>query len=145
VSGVVPDAVGLAYPVAVDQIRGDEIRESDARRVANGEWCIAQRPADRPPHIDDLEAMAKQFFGFLTHQVTDPLLVALRLGEAGARVLVHGRDAERGIRIVADIEKAGGAATFFRADLASLAEVRRLAAAVREETNASRSNRSCRT
>src|SRR4051794_2091295 len=35
VSGVVPDAVGLAYPVAVDQIRGDEIRESDARRVAN--------------------------------------------------------------------------------------------------------------
>jgi len=73
VSGVVPDAVGLAYPVAVDQIRGDEIRESDARRVANGEWCIAQRPADRPPHIDDLEAMAKQFFGFLAHQVADPL------------------------------------------------------------------------
>ena len=62
-------------------------------------------------------------------------VVALRLGEAGARVLVHGRDAERGIRIVADIEKAGGAATFFRADLASLAEVRRLAAAVREETS----------
>ena len=60
-------------------------------------------------------------------------VVALRLGEAGARVLVHGRDAERGIRIVADIEKA--AATFFRADLASLAEVRRLAAAVREETS----------
>jgi hypothetical protein len=32
VSGVVPDAVGLAYPVAVDQIRGDEIRESDANK-----------------------------------------------------------------------------------------------------------------
>ena len=55
----------------------------------------------------------------------------LSLGEAGARVLVHGRDAERGIRVVADIEAAGGAATFLRADLASLAEVRRLAAAVK--------------
>lgn len=53
-------------------------------------------------------------------------VVALRFSEAGAPVLVHGRDAERGIRIVADIEKAGGAVTFFRADLASVAEVRRL-------------------
>ena len=59
---------------------------------------------------------------------------ALSLGEGGARVLVHGRDAERGIRVVADIEKVGGAATFFRADLASLAEVRRLAGEVKEET-----------
>jgi hypothetical protein len=42
VSGVVPDAVGLAYPVAVDQIGGDEIRERDARRVANGERCIVR-------------------------------------------------------------------------------------------------------
>jgi NAD(P)-dependent dehydrogenase (short-subunit alcohol dehydrogenase family) len=61
-------------------------------------------------------------------------VVALSLAETGARVLVHGRDAERGIRVVADIEKAGGAATFFRADLGSLAEVRRLAAAVKAET-----------
>ena len=62
-------------------------------------------------------------------------LVARRLGEAGARVLVHGRDAERGAQVVADIERAGGAATFFRADLASLAEVRRLADAVQDETD----------
>ena len=62
-------------------------------------------------------------------------LVARRLGEAGARVLVHGRDPERGAQVVADIEKAGGAATFFRADLASLAEVRRLAAAVQDATD----------
>jgi len=61
-------------------------------------------------------------------------VVALSLGAAGVRVLVHGRDAERGNRVVADIEKAGGAATFLRADLASLAEVRRLAAAVKEDT-----------
>ena len=62
-------------------------------------------------------------------------LVARRLGEAGARVLVHGRDAERGASVVADIEKAGGSATFFAADLGSLAEVRRLAAAVQDETD----------
>ena len=40
-------------------------------------------------------------------------VVALSLGEASARVLVHGRDAERGIRVVADIEKAGGTQPFF--------------------------------
>ena len=62
-------------------------------------------------------------------------LVARRLGDAGARVLVHGRDAERGARTVAEIEKAGGVATFLKADLASLAEVRRLAAAVQNETD----------
>jgi len=61
--------------------------------------------------------------------------VARRLGEAGARVLVHGRDAERGAQAVAEIEKAGGAATFLRADLASLADVRRLAAAVQDTTD----------
>jgi NAD(P)-dependent dehydrogenase (short-subunit alcohol dehydrogenase family) len=54
-------------------------------------------------------------------------LVARKLGQAGARVLVHGRDAERGIRVVADIEATGGAATFLAADLSALAEVRRLA------------------
>src|SRR4051794_24544111 len=62
-------------------------------------------------------------------------LVARRLGKAGARVLVHGRDAERGAQIVSDIERAGGAAIFLRADLASLAEVRRLATAVQAETD----------
>ena len=61
--------------------------------------------------------------------------VARRLGEAGARILVHGRDAERGAQAVADIEKAGGAATFLRSDLASLADVRRLAAAVQDTTD----------
>ena len=61
--------------------------------------------------------------------------VARRLGEAGARVLVHGRDAARGAQVVSDIEQAGGAATFLRADLASLAEVRRLADAVQDATD----------
>jgi NAD(P)-dependent dehydrogenase (short-subunit alcohol dehydrogenase family) len=54
-------------------------------------------------------------------------LVARKLGEAGTRVLVHGRDAERGARVVADIEASGGAAHFLAADLSALAEVRRLA------------------
>ena len=54
-------------------------------------------------------------------------LVARKLGQAGARVLVHGRDAERGARVVNDIEASGGAADFFAADLSALAEVRRLA------------------
>ena len=62
-------------------------------------------------------------------------LVARRLGNAGARVVVHGRDADRGAQVVADIERAGGAATFLRADLASLAEVRDLAAAVQRATD----------
>jgi NAD(P)-dependent dehydrogenase (short-subunit alcohol dehydrogenase family) len=62
-------------------------------------------------------------------------LVARRLAEAGARVLVHGRSRERGERLVAEIAKAGGAAHFLAADLASLAEVRRLAETVRQTTD----------
>ena len=61
-------------------------------------------------------------------------MVAQRLGARGARVLVHGRDRDRGARVVAGIEKAGGAAEFLPADLASLAEVRALAAAVEKRT-----------
>jgi NAD(P)-dependent dehydrogenase (short-subunit alcohol dehydrogenase family) len=54
-------------------------------------------------------------------------LVARKLGQAGARVLVHRRGAERGARVVADIEASGGVAAFLAADLSALAEVRRLA------------------
>ena len=62
-------------------------------------------------------------------------VVAERLGAAGARVLVHGRDAGRGKATVAAIEAKGGKAEFLGADLASLAEVRRLAEAVRARTD----------
>lgn len=61
--------------------------------------------------------------------------VAKRLGRQGFRVLVHGRDRERGKAVVAEIVGAGGAAEFLGADLASLAEVRCLAAAVQEKTD----------
>jgi len=57
-------------------------------------------------------------------------LVAQRLGAAGARVLVHGRDRRRGEETAAAIVKAGGAAEFLAADLSRMAEVRHLAEAV---------------
>ena len=53
-------------------------------------------------------------------------LVARKLGQAGARVLVDGRDAERGARVVAEIEGSGGTATFLAADLSSTAFNREL-------------------
>jgi NAD(P)-dependent dehydrogenase (short-subunit alcohol dehydrogenase family) len=59
-------------------------------------------------------------------------LVAMKLGAVGARVLVHGRDQDRGQRVVSEITGAGGTAEFLAADLASLAEVQRLAATVRQ-------------
>ncbi|RUU58384.1 SDR family NAD(P)-dependent oxidoreductase [Mesorhizobium sp. M2C.T.Ca.TU.002.02.1.1] len=62
-------------------------------------------------------------------------VVAERLGAAGARVLVHGRDAGRGKATVSAIEAKGGKAEFLAADLASLAEVRRLAEAVLARTD----------
>jgi NAD(P)-dependent dehydrogenase (short-subunit alcohol dehydrogenase family) len=60
--------------------------------------------------------------------------VAQRLGREGWRLLVHGRDRERGKEVVAAIETAGGAAEFIAADLSALAEVRRLAEAVQKTT-----------
>jgi NAD(P)-dependent dehydrogenase (short-subunit alcohol dehydrogenase family) len=62
-------------------------------------------------------------------------LVATRLGAAGAHILVHGRDAERGAQVVAEIERSGGTAEFLSADLSALAEVRGLADQVRAKTD----------
>ncbi|RWC58019.1 SDR family NAD(P)-dependent oxidoreductase [Mesorhizobium sp.] len=62
-------------------------------------------------------------------------VVAQRLGAAGARVLVHGRDATRGKAVVTEIEAASGEAELLVADLSSLAQVRRLAEAVRARTD----------
>jgi len=57
-------------------------------------------------------------------------VLAYRLGELGAEVLVHGRDVERGEAVVDSIRKAGGRARFYRADLGSREETRELAAAI---------------
>jgi NAD(P)-dependent dehydrogenase (short-subunit alcohol dehydrogenase family) len=56
--------------------------------------------------------------------------VAAQLAAAGAKVLIHGRDAARGRALLDEINAEGGEAVFYQADLASLAETRRLAEAV---------------
>jgi NAD(P)-dependent dehydrogenase (short-subunit alcohol dehydrogenase family) len=61
-------------------------------------------------------------------------VMATRLASDGWRVLVHGRDRGRGERLVAEIEADGGSAAFLAADVSSLADVRRLADAVRATT-----------
>ena len=54
--------------------------------------------------------------------------VALQLGRLGAKVVVHGRSAERGVKVVQEIQNDGGKAQFVAADLADPDDVRRLAA-----------------
>ncbi|MFP3947198.1 MAG: SDR family NAD(P)-dependent oxidoreductase [Gemmatimonadota bacterium] len=56
--------------------------------------------------------------------------VALRLGAEGEHVIVHGRDDERGREVMEEIDQGPGSARFYRADLASFAEVRELARAI---------------
>jgi NAD(P)-dependent dehydrogenase (short-subunit alcohol dehydrogenase family) len=48
---------------------------------------------------------------------------------------VHGRNSQRGEALIQEIERDGGTASFLAADFASLAEVRRLAEAVRKTTD----------
>jgi NAD(P)-dependent dehydrogenase (short-subunit alcohol dehydrogenase family) len=59
-------------------------------------------------------------------------LVATRLAARGANVLVHGRNKERGEKLVAELQGKGKPA-FYQADLASLADVRKLAATVQND------------
>ncbi len=62
-------------------------------------------------------------------------VVANRLARDGMRVLIHGRNRERGESLVAEIKAGGGTAEFLAADFAALAEVRRLAEAVAKTTD----------
>src|SRR5882757_2074724 len=59
--------------------------------------------------------------------------VAIELGKLGAKVLVHGRDTTRAREVVAEIARGGGVAEFYAADLASLTDVRALAAVVAQD------------
>ncbi|MDT4922762.1 MAG: hypothetical protein QOG01_475 [Pseudonocardiales bacterium] len=52
---------------------------------------------------------------------------AIQLAAQGAAVIVHGRDADRGAAVVAEIENGGGSARFVGADLGEPAEALRLA------------------
>src|ERR1700759_75813 len=54
--------------------------------------------------------------------------VALQLAQLGAEVIVHGRSAERGAKVVQEIQNIGGKARFIAADLYDANDVRRLAA-----------------
>src|SRR5215813_2697155 len=59
---------------------------------------------------------------------------AYGLARQGATLLIHGRDAEKGARAVAELRARSGnsAIEFLQADFASLADVRQLAAAILE-------------
>ncbi|MET9388526.1 SDR family oxidoreductase [Streptomyces sp. NPDC002928] len=53
---------------------------------------------------------------------------ALKLARDGFKVLVHGRNAERGAAVVKEIESAGGSAEFVATDLTDVSALRELAA-----------------
>ncbi len=55
--------------------------------------------------------------------------IATELARRGVDVIVHGRDSERGNKVVQEIENAGGSAKFVAADLVDVEDVRRLARA----------------
>ena len=59
-------------------------------------------------------------------------LVAMRLAQEGAQVLLHGRSARKGAATIAEIQEQvpGARLQFYKADLASLDEVREMARAV---------------
>lgn len=60
---------------------------------------------------------------------------ALALGRLGADVIVHGRDAEAGESVAAELSATAGTGEFVQADFASVADVRDLAETVRAETD----------
>jgi len=60
-------------------------------------------------------------------------LVARRLADQGARVLIHGRNSDRGKELLEQIRPCRGSAVFVPADFSSLNEVRRLADVVHQE------------
>src|ERR1700730_11120616 len=56
--------------------------------------------------------------------------IALHLADAGAEVVVHGRDAARGAETVEAVTAAGGRARFVAADLSDPADIERLVSGV---------------
>jgi NAD(P)-dependent dehydrogenase (short-subunit alcohol dehydrogenase family) len=52
--------------------------------------------------------------------------IAVQLAAEGAAVIIHGRDAERGAAVVAEINAVGGTARFITADLSDTAEIERM-------------------
>ncbi len=54
--------------------------------------------------------------------------IAVQLASRGAFVVIHGRDAGRGVQVLEEIELSGGSGRFVSADLSDQDDVRRLAA-----------------
>jgi NAD(P)-dependent dehydrogenase (short-subunit alcohol dehydrogenase family) len=85
------------------------------------------------PHTDlsGSDAMAQERVVLITGSTSGlGRELALELAATGAHVIVHGRDPERGREVVEQIGRAGGAASFHAADLASLREVREMGEAI---------------
>ncbi len=59
--------------------------------------------------------------------------VAIRLGELGAHVLIHGRNSERGAEVVDAINGGAGSAQFYQADFGALDNIRRLADEIKRD------------
>ena len=90
------------------------------------------KPYAKAPPLPDLTGKVALITGSTDGLGRD---VARRMAAAGARVLITGRSAPRGDSLVEEITRSGkGSATFYRADLASLDEVRRLADDVLRDT-----------
>ena len=95
-----------------------------ALAAAGWAWSASGAPAQEPavPEAGQRVALVTGSTSGLGREL------ALRLGARGDHVIVHGRNEERGAEVVDAINAEGsGSARFMRADLASLAEVRRFA------------------
>ena len=82
-----------------------------------------------PTVVRDLEGKVALVTGATSGVGQD---AAVQLAAQGATVIVHGRDADRGAAVVAEIENGGGSARFVSADLGEPAAALRLADEVGE-------------
>ena len=104
----------------------------------SGAQASAESSAESPAQAREgaRNARARQGRTVLVTGSTDGLgrELALALGATGAHVIVHGRNAERGQAVVAEITRTGpGTARFFAADFASLEAVRAFADTIARE------------
>ena len=92
---------------------------------------LSARQVDPDPDAPSAEALADRQVVLVTGSTSGlGREVAVTMGERGAHVIVHGRNRERGLEVVQQIEAGPGSATFYSADFASLAQVRALGEAI---------------
>jgi NAD(P)-dependent dehydrogenase (short-subunit alcohol dehydrogenase family) len=119
-----------AYPIASAPLR----RAAMVAAVLLCALTLAAQPSTtftKAPPLPDLTGKVVLITGSTDGLGRD---VARRFAAAGAEVLISGRSTERGDSLVDEIRRSGkGGARFYRADLASLTETRRLADAVRRD------------